>query len=90
MVLLPLTSKTKAADALRTSPYATDLDAATEASSSHVTTKCVTSSYTLFDEPSPLTVYVVNPSSTRATEDQRKRYMRLWVIFIGGRDFLED
>ena len=58
------------------SPYLTDLAAATEDSSFHVTMKCVTSSSTLLNETSPITAYVTNHLSTRAVADQRRWYVR--------------
>ena len=59
-------------------PYlrVTELGAFTEASSSHVTMKCMTRYFTLIDEPYPLNAYPDNPSYTKATEDQRRRYVR--------------
>ena len=62
--------------ALCTSMHVTDLSAATEALSSHVSTKCVTRSCTLLNEPSPLLAHASNPSSTRDAEDQRRRHIR--------------
>ena len=44
-----------------------ELAKAMEASSSYVITKCVTTFSTLLNNHSPLTEYVENPSSTRAT-----------------------
>ena len=73
MMLPPLTPKNNMTAALRPYLYNTDLAAATDSSSSHVTTKYTTSSCTLLDNPSPLHVYMKNTSSTRATEDQRRR-----------------
>ena len=57
-------------------PYATYLSAATEASSSHITTKCMMRSCTTHDEPSPLPVYAENMSPIRAEEDQRRRHVK--------------
>ena len=61
--------------ALWLSLYVTDLSAATEALSSHITNKRMASSCTLIGEPSPLTAYVAKTSSTRSTEDQRRRHV---------------
>ena len=52
------------------SPYVTYLAAVMEAMSFHFTTKCVASSFTVLDEPYPLTTYEANPSSTRAAAYQ--------------------
>ena len=76
MMSFPLVLKKYATADLSTSPYVTNSDAATEYSSSHVTTKCGTISSNLFDESSSLIVYAANPSSTRATADQKRRYVR--------------
>ena len=70
--------------ALSTSPYVTHLDAVTEAMLSRITKKCVMSSYIFLLEPSPLTTYTENPSSTRAASDQRRRYIR------GGADWIQE
>ena len=56
--------------------YDTYLAVAMAASSSHVTMKCVTISYTSQNKPHPLPAYVANSSSTRATVDQRRRNVR--------------
>ena len=40
------------------------------------------SSCTSFNDLSPLTSYAANPSSTRITEDQRKRYVRGGAAWI--------
>ena len=48
-----------------------------EALSPHVTVKCVTSSSTLINNPSPLPIYVDNPSSIRAASDQRRRHFQV-------------
>ena len=56
--------------------YATHLAATNEASSSHITTKCVTNSYTSLDDPPPQKMYAVNPFSARAAADQIGRYVR--------------
>ena len=77
MMFPPLNSKINAMSPLCPYPYVTDLDASTEALSSHNTTKCMTSSCTLLDEPSPLTVCAAKPSSIRDTEDQRRRHIRV-------------
>ena len=58
-----------------------ELAAVTEASSSHVTKKCMTSSSASLGEPFPITVYAENPSSTRSEADQRRGYVR------GGEDW---
>ena len=52
------------------------LDAGKDSLSLHVTTKCVTNSYTLIDETYPQHMYAVNPPSTRATANQSIRYAR--------------
>ena len=54
----------------------TDLSAATQALSSHIK-KCTIISCTSIDEPSPLTSYAENHSSTKATSCQRS-------IYVGG------
>ena len=59
------------------SVYVTYLAISMEALSSHVTKKCVTSSFTLQNNPSPLPAYVASPPSTRAEEDQRRRHVRV-------------
>ena len=47
--------------ALSPFPYFVDLAADTESSSLHVIIRCVVSSSTSHDDPSPLTVYAENP-----------------------------
>ena len=76
----PLTSITNATDALRPYPYVTDLAAAMEASSSHATMNCVTSSYTSLEDISPLTLYTVNIASTRYASHHRSSYVGLGVV----------
>ena len=66
------------------SMYATHLSTAKEAFSSHVTTKCVTNSYTFLDKTLPQHMYAENPSSTRATEDQRGIYVRGLTVWRQG------
>ena len=56
--------------------YVTNLAAEKEASSSHVRRNFVTNSYNSLDDPPPQQLYVDNPSSTRAKEEQRGRYVR--------------
>ena len=56
--------------------YATDLAAATEASSLHIIMKCVTSSYNSLDDPLHLPAYADNPPSTRAAADRMRSYVR--------------
>ena len=62
--------------ALITSPYATDLSVVTEALSSHITSKCGTSSSNLIDNTYPINLYAVNPSSIRAISYQRMKYIQ--------------
>ena len=76
MIYPPLTFRANVTAVSHLSMYVTDLAAEKEASLSHVTTKCVINSYTSLDKTSLLSLYVTNPSSTRATEDQRERYVR--------------
>ena len=64
------------------SPYVTYLAAATEVSSSRITTKCMTISYTSIDNPFPLPEYAVNPSYTRDAAYQRRRHARLGDSWI--------
>ena len=64
MMLPPLTFIENATTVPYLYMYVTVLAAAKEASSLHVTTKCVTNSYTLLYYPSLITIYVENPSST--------------------------
>ena len=73
MILPPLTLKKNDSCAQF---FSMGLAAVTEASSSHVTKKCMTSSSASLDEPSPINAYAANPSSTRAAADQMKRYVR--------------
>ena len=47
-----------------------------EAFSLHITMKCVMSYSKSLDDPSPLTEYLENPLSARATAYQRRRYFR--------------
>ena len=56
--------------------YITNLAAATEAFSLHVTTKCVMSSCISIDKPSHLLFYTANSSSIRAASDHRRRHVR--------------
>ena len=44
--------------------------------SSHVTMKCTAISSASIDYSYPITVYAANSSYTRASEDQRRRYVR--------------
>ena len=61
-------------------PCIMDLSAVTEAFSLHATKKCMKISSTALDKNSPLIVYVANPSSTRATAYQRRRYSKgTWI-----------
>ena len=76
MMLFPLTFRENSKNVSHPSIYVTDLAAAKEASSSHVTIKCVMNSYTSLDYPSFLPEYTVNPSSTRSAEDQWGKYIR--------------
>ena len=76
MMLPFLTSKRNAMAALLPILYVTYLDAATEASSSYITTKCATISCTLIGQPSPLPACAENSPSTRATAYQRMIYFR--------------
>ena len=84
MILPPLTFQKYVTAAISPSPYVMYLASATEASSFHVAMKCVTSSSTLLDKPSLLTVYEVNPSSVRSTADQMRRYVRGGADLIHG------
>ena len=79
----PLTLK-NVTDDLIPYRYTMDLAAYKEVSPLQTTTKCVTSSSTSIDELSPLTLYVENPSSSRAAVDKRRRYVR------GGTDWRHD
>ena len=56
--------------------YGMDLAAAKKASSLHITTKCVTNSYTYIGETSLLPMYAANPSSTSSEADQRGGYIK--------------
>ena len=56
--------------------YATNLAAAKESWSLYVTTKCVTNSYNLLNDPSPQKMYAPNPSSTRDVTYQRGIFVR--------------
>ena len=54
-----------------------DLAASTNALSPHVKINCAKISYTSLDEPSPLTTYEENPSSTRDAADKRRSYIKV-------------
>ena len=89
-MLPPLTSKTNVTAALCPSQYITDLYAETEASSLHITIKCVMISCAFPGEPSPLTSYAASPSSTKAAEYQRRSHIRGGVAWRQGVTFLSE
>ena len=67
MMLSPLTPRSNATAVAHILMYVTYLSVEKEASSSHITIKCVLDSYTSLNYPLRQPLYTANPSSNRAT-----------------------
>ena len=84
MMLPPLTPRENAKAVVHPLMYVTYLSAAKEASSSHITKKCVPNFYTALNYPYFQPLYTANPSCTRAAEYQREGYIREAKDWIQG------